>query len=234
MRNIKKFTGKENHFVTLAEINEFTRNYRKTFGDHALPGGFFDKNTVCSLIEQKDAVGMRYYYGHDAAGQSVLILTGATAGHQDLLDEEKVFVSTLNPAMSAEGVYRGEDADHQIALQTAAQLTANYRAKKSSDQPKGGFFGREAIHAILNQENCIGLRFYFGANENEKRVLCLMGVDIVGKDMFNGVLAEKSAWCPPFCGDFNPLNSNRFQRAGANELPSTASAIPNVLEPEAN
>ena len=234
MRNIKKFTGKENHFVTLAEINEFTRNYRKTFGGDALPGGFFDKNAVRSLIEQKDAVGMRYYYGQDVAGQSVLILTGTTTDRQDLLDGEKVFVSTLNPAMSADGVYRGEDADHQIALQAAAQLTAEYRAKKSPDQPKGGFFGKAAIHAILNQENCIGLRFYFGANENGKRVLCLMGVDAVGKDMVNGILAEKSVWCPPWCGDFNRLNSDRFQHTDARGMASTSFAIASLSESEMN
>lgn len=234
MRNIKKFTGKENHLVTLAEVNEFTQKYREEFGSEAVPGGFFDKNAVRSLIEQKDAVGMRYYYGSDETQQSMLILTGTTADREDLLDEEKIVVSTLNPAMSAGGVYCGEDADHQIALQAAAQLTANYRAKKSSDQPKGGFFGKDAIHAILSQGNCIGLRFYFGANQSGKRVLCLMGVDNAGKDMLNGVLAEMSAWCPPFCGDFNLLNSNRFQRVDANELPSTASAIPNVLKPEAN
>ncbi len=234
MRNIKKFTGKENHFVTLAEINEFIRNYRKTFGDNVAPGGFFDKNAVRSLIGQKHAVGMRYYYGYDNDGQLVLILTGTTADRQDLLDGEQVFVSTLNPAMSAEGVYRGETADHQIALQAAAQLTAEYRAKKSSDQPKGGFFGKDAVHAILNQENCIGLRFYFGANENGKRVLCLMGVDVVGKDMLNGILAEMSAWCPPLCGDFNLLNSDRFQREDTRSAASTASAISNLLESEAN
>lgn len=97
--------------------------------------------------------------------------------------------------------------DHSISLSDAAEMTARYRAQMAPGQIKGGFFGRDALEAILNQENCIGIRYYYGLDDSNKQVMVLVGVDTDENDMVNGELAERSLLCPPFCNDSNVLNS---------------------------
>jgi hypothetical protein len=97
--------------------------------------------------------------------------------------------------------------NHEISLSEAAALTARYRQHIGTDQIKGGFFGRDALIAILDQENCIGIRYYYGLDDNNKQVMVLVGVDAEEQDIINGELAERSLMCPPYCGDNNELNS---------------------------
>ena len=208
MRKIKKFTGNENHLVTLAEVNEYTRNYRKYFGEKQPAGGFFKKQAVLSLIQQNDAVGIRYYYGIDDNQQLHLILTGVSADRSDLLEGEPLKVSVLNPLIDVKNHSTTGQIAHSISMAAAAATTAAYRNTAETHQPKGGFFFFLVLKAILWQDNCTGLRFYYGANDDGKRVICLMGVDTYAQDMIDGILAEKSYWCPPFCADFNFLNSD--------------------------
>jgi hypothetical protein len=71
----------------------------------------------------------------------------------------------------------------------------------------GGFFGKEAILAILAQEGAVGLRYYYGMDENGKPHVILIGVDKEGDDMTEGLLAQRSVVCPPICAKENVLNS---------------------------
>ena len=97
--------------------------------------------------------------------------------------------------------------NHEISLDEAALLTERYREQMEQSQIKGGFFGRDAISAILNQDNCIGIRYYYGLDSNNKQVLVLVGVNSDENDITAGELAEISIPCPPYCGDSNVLNS---------------------------
>lgn len=97
--------------------------------------------------------------------------------------------------------------DHSITLAEAAVLTEAYRAKMNSGDRKGGFFGREAILEILNQQNCVGIRYYYGLDDQSKQVLVLVGATTDENDMTAGILAEQSVPCPSRCGDDNELNS---------------------------
>ena len=210
MKQAKGFTGKENHNITQAEVVEFTKNFQNLFASNSAPGGFFDKAAVTALIQQENAVGMRYYYGVDQDNKTGLLLSGTDCNRNDLVDGEPVKRSILNPPLAKEGTYNPNAVDHKVSTELAAELTANYREQNDSGQPIGGFFGKQAVLRVINQKNCIGLRFYYGADENGIRVICLMGVDQNGKDMFDGYLAEMSSWCPPYCGVLNFLNSNVF------------------------
>lgn len=96
--------------------------------------------------------------------------------------------------------------DHQIPLATAAEWTKNYRTANPS-QTKGHFFGKEYIQSILAQENCVGIRIYYALDENGAKQLILVGVDANENDLYQGIIAERSFKCPPFCGVNNPLNS---------------------------
>jgi len=211
----KRFTGDENHAATLAEVKDFIANYRWKFGIHAAAGGFFDKNDAAALIQQQSAVGIRYYHALQRDGAATLLLVGVDEAGNDLVQGEPVRLSLPNPPLTLSGEYDPAAADHTVSPALAAQLAARYRAEAEPGQPKGGFFGKNAIEKILEQPGCAGLRYYFGANQRGRRVVCLMGVDRAGRDMADGYLAEFSFWCPPFCSDDNFLNSAISGAAGS-------------------
>jgi hypothetical protein len=97
--------------------------------------------------------------------------------------------------------------NHQISLNDAAALTSRYRAQMGTRILKGGFFGKDAIQAILNQADCVGIRYYYGLDANNIQVLVLVGTNAKGDDLVNGELAEMSIPCPDWCGGPNALNS---------------------------
>lgn len=104
------------------------------------------------------------------------------------------------------------DSGNIIATPNAKTLINNFRANSTyyeKDHPvrgvKGAFYGKNKILAILNQPNCIGLRYYFGLNGNGQLVIVLSGEDSNGAGL-NGVVVEEGPLCPPFCGRSNTLD----------------------------
>ncbi len=97
--------------------------------------------------------------------------------------------------------------DHSITLEEASELTQNYRDNAESGAKKGGYFSKESLLDILNQDECVGIRYYFGEEDDGTPVLVLVGVDEEENDLTNGALREKSTPCPPRCGQANDLNS---------------------------
>lgn len=101
--------------------------------------------------------------------------------------------------------FTGEE-NHDITLAEAATWTANYRAANPSPAVKAHFFGRNAIQAILNQENCVGIRIYYALDTHGVKQLVIVGADAAEKDLYEGKLAERSWPCPPFCDSTSPLS----------------------------
>ncbi len=97
--------------------------------------------------------------------------------------------------------------DHSISLAEACNMARNYQAKIAPGEVIGGYFGEDAIAAILLQEGTTGLRYYFGENDDGSRHIILVGVDEQGDDLVDGLLADKSGECPPFCSKANVLNT---------------------------
>ena len=96
--------------------------------------------------------------------------------------------------------------DHSIELTEAAEWCANYR----DEEPNGvhaHFFGKAAINSILAQSGCVGIRIYYALDNNGAKHLILVGTKSDENDIYDGVLAEKSVPCPPYCGNSssNPL-----------------------------
>jgi hypothetical protein len=102
--------------------------------------------------------------------------------------------------------FSGKEAE-QFPLATAAQWTARFRNSITPGTTIAHFFGCEIIKLILSQEGCKGIRVYYALDENNNRQLIMVGADANENDMYNGIIAEKSSLCPPFCGNGNPLNS---------------------------
>lgn len=98
--------------------------------------------------------------------------------------------------------------DHSIPLATAAQWTKNYRDANPASATIAHFFGKDAIQAILDQANCVGIRIYYALDENGAKQLIVVGANAAGDDLYQGLLAERSASCPSNCSSPNPLNSN--------------------------
>ncbi|MFQ6103026.1 MAG: hypothetical protein ACE5OP_01895 [Candidatus Glassbacteria bacterium] len=97
--------------------------------------------------------------------------------------------------------------NHTITLEEASKFTRNYREKAPSGAILGGYFGKEALQRVLNQENCVGIRYYHAEKDDGTSVLILVGVDASENDLIGGELLEWSIPCPPYCGSANQLNS---------------------------
>ncbi|MFQ5709416.1 MAG: hypothetical protein ACE5HO_18310 [bacterium] len=97
--------------------------------------------------------------------------------------------------------------DHSITLDDASVLTRNFQSENPVDQSIGAFMGREALLSILKQEGCVGVRIYYGLDEANDRKMVVVGVDTYGKDMTDGLLAERTRPCPPFCDESSELNT---------------------------
>jgi hypothetical protein len=97
--------------------------------------------------------------------------------------------------------------NHSISLNEAAKLTKKYR-DQNENSTKGGFFWGNQVMAMLTNSKAIGMRYYYGLDENDKKVLVLTAVDENGNDLFNDTLLEMSVQCPDICGTNNPLNSD--------------------------
>ena len=99
---------------------------------------------------------------------------------------------------AAEGrVFTGKE-DHTITLADAMFFMQEFRATAEQTEPLGGYFGGEAVQEILAQKDAVGLRYYYGKNE-DKRIVILVGTDAQGNDMWSGKLAEYALSCPPWC-----------------------------------
>lgn len=95
--------------------------------------------------------------------------------------------------------------DHRITLEEAVEMTSNYRHSNTFNGKYGGFFGRETLLAILNQENCAGIRYYYGINSENEPVIVLVGATEDNHDQVDKELAEMATPCPNCCDEESPL-----------------------------
>lgn len=92
-----------------------------------------------------------------------------------------------------------------ITLEHGSELTREYR-RQNPNQIIAHFFGRNILEEILAQENCMGIRIYYGVNDNNGKELVLVGADSDENDL-TSLVADISHPCPKACGMDNPLNS---------------------------
>lgn len=88
-------------------------------------------------------------------------------------------------------------------LATAAEWTAHYRQTAKVGSTIAHFFGKNILNSILAQEGCMGIRFYYALDENNAKQIIAVGADANERDMYNGIIAERSFLCPPYCDDSN-------------------------------
>jgi hypothetical protein len=93
---------------------------------------------------------------------------------------------------------------HWIDLDSATQLTANWR-KRHAKSPKAMGFSRAAFDRILKQTGCKGIRCYYAQKDDGMWTLVLVGIDAKGRDMTKGEIAQEGEPCPPMCDSSSPL-----------------------------
>ena len=91
--------------------------------------------------------------------------------------------------------------DFNTTLTNAIQLTHNFQASAPNDSALvlAEYFGRDAVMALLNQPNCVGVRIYHGKKGDGTSALVLVGVTGDGHDVTIGLLLENGYPCPPVC-----------------------------------
>ncbi len=94
--------------------------------------------------------------------------------------------------------------DHTITVETAAEMTKRHR----DNFIKGGFFWKDQVLEMLGGNDSVGMRYYYGLDENAKQVLILTAVDEQGNDLYDQTLLELAFPCPEICSEANPLNSD--------------------------
>jgi hypothetical protein len=99
--------------------------------------------------------------------------------------------------------FTGNEAE-KFPLDTAAEWTANYR-KKNPNGIKAHFFGMNIINDILAQDGCVGIRCYYALDEKGVQQMIMVGADKDENDLYNGIIAEVSLPCPPYCANNSPL-----------------------------
>jgi hypothetical protein len=86
-------------------------------------------------------------------------------------------------------------------------MTKRYRNTIQTGEVIGVFMGQEKIKQILAQNDCFGIRFYFGIDDEGAQNLVLVGADEDENDLSDGLIADQLKKCPPNCSSLNPLNS---------------------------
>ncbi|MDM1513509.1 hypothetical protein [Myroides odoratimimus] len=96
-----------------------------------------------------------------------------------------------------------------ITLEQAVKYTSLFQ-KQNPNAITSYFIGLEKLQELLKQKDCIGMRIYSGINnETAKSNLVLVGVDLNGRDLIEGVILEELITCPPLCPDEKSLLNQR-------------------------
>lgn len=82
----------------------------------------------------------------------------------------------------------------EFNVNLASEWTKNHRDRHPND-PHSHFFGKEILQKIMDQEGCVGLRFYYAHSEpvnstGGQKHLIIVGAKSDGTDMVNTVDAK--------------------------------------------
>lgn len=92
-----------------------------------------------------------------------------------------------------------------ITLAQGVTWTTSYRSA-NPNAIKAHFFGKSKLTEMLNQTNCVGLRFYRAIDDTGVAKLVVVGVLADQTDMTSGLIMDKSFLCPPYCDAGSALN----------------------------
>ena len=91
-----------------------------------------------------------------------------------------------------------------ITMDQFIDFTSRYQTS-DHETPRAHFFGKHKLNQILNQQECVGIRFYQAVREDSTGglhpTLVAVGTRSDFTDIKDGLKLEFSSPCPPICGD---------------------------------
>lgn len=97
--------------------------------------------------------------------------------------------------------------DHRISIDDAAAQTRAHRHGAPISKGDSGAFNAAPVRELLDQRDCVGVRYYKGLNADGDATMILVGVDANGNDITSGIVLDIVFLCPPVCPDGNLLNT---------------------------
>lgn len=79
----------------------------------------------------------------------------------------------------------------EISLETATKFTKAY-AENHANENLSYHLGRNIIEKILAQPGCVGMRFYYGYNDEGQKTLVYVGLDANGNDMVKQTMVTEN------------------------------------------
>lgn len=92
-----------------------------------------------------------------------------------------------------------------ITLAEGAAMTKEWR--NSNSNGNAVTYGKDILNQLLEQSDCVGIRFHFAIDSDGKNTLVLTGVDADENDLLS-LIADRGIICPNICGGRNGLNSD--------------------------
>lgn len=80
------FNGNEGAFITLREGSEMTKRYRDTIQPGEVIGVFMGKEKIKAILDQSECKGIRFYFAKNERNENTLVLVGASADQNDMVD----------------------------------------------------------------------------------------------------------------------------------------------------
>ena len=93
-----------------------------------------------------------------------------------------------------------------ITLSEASQMTEDFRTNNPGKR-LGGYFSKSSLNDILNQTNCVGIRYYNAEDSNGNHTIVLVGVIANQNDIVLGEIKQHALPFPPYDSVNNDLNS---------------------------
>jgi len=84
-RQEKKYTGNEQHVVSLDVAARYVQNFTSKTTVPNIKGGYFGRNIFEQILAQPKCVGIRYYYAKTDSGASTLVLVGVDSTGTDMV-----------------------------------------------------------------------------------------------------------------------------------------------------
>lgn len=96
------YDGSEGAAIELSTAAQWTKNYREKISSENHEGQkikahFFGRKILQEILDQEGCMGIRMYHANDDNGQKQIILVGATADGEDMVEGTIADKSTFCP-----------------------------------------------------------------------------------------------------------------------------------------
>ena len=71
----------------------------------------------------------------------------------------------------------------EISYELAGKMIKNHHDKYSTEDSCSYIIGKNALQQLMNQPNCVGIRFVDAVNESGEKTLVYVGIDEKGKNI---------------------------------------------------